>query len=72
MSHETVAIIWFGLWGLIWTLYFVLDGYTLGTGMLFPFLAKNRQERNQLQEAVEPFWGGNEVWLITEIGRAHV
>lgn len=68
MSYETVAIIWFGLWGLIWTVYFILDGYTLGTGILFPFLAKNRQERNQLQEAVGPFWGGNEVWLITAGG----
>jgi cytochrome bd ubiquinol oxidase subunit II len=68
MSHDTLAIIWFGLWGLIWTIYFILDGYTLGTGMLFPFTAKNRQERNQLQEAVGPFWGGNEVWLITAGG----
>ncbi|GAM14603.1 cytochrome d ubiquinol oxidase subunit II [Mesobacillus selenatarsenatis] len=68
MSHDTLAIIWFGLWGLIWTVYFILDGYTLGTGMLFPFIAKNRQERNQLQEAVGPFWGGNEVWLITAGG----
>ncbi|GMB09896.1 cytochrome bd-I ubiquinol oxidase subunit 2 apoprotein [Thermolongibacillus altinsuensis] len=68
MSHETLAIIWFGLWGLIWTVYFILDGYTLGTGMLFPFITKNRQERNQLQEAVGPFWGGNEVWLITAGG----
>jgi cytochrome d ubiquinol oxidase subunit II len=68
MSHDTLAIIWFGLWGLIWTVYFILDGYSLGTGMLFPFIAKNRQERNQLQEAIGPFWGGNEVWLITAGG----
>lgn len=68
MSHDTLAVIWFGLWGLIWTIYFVLDGYALGTGMLFPFLAKNREERNQLQETIGPFWGGNEVWLITAGG----
>ncbi|WP_070121677.1 cytochrome d ubiquinol oxidase subunit II [Bacillus marinisedimentorum] len=68
MSHDTLAIIWFGLWGLIWTIYFILDAYSLGTGMLFPFLTKNRQERNQLQEAIGPFWGGNEVWLITAGG----
>ncbi|CAM3951426.1 cytochrome d ubiquinol oxidase subunit II [Mesobacillus zeae] len=68
MSHDTLAIIWFGLWGLIWTIYFILDGYSLGTGMLFPFIAKNRQERNQIQEAIGPFWGGNEVWLITAGG----
>lgn len=68
MSHDMLAITWFGLWGLIWTVYIFLDGYTLGTGMLFPFVTKNRQERNQLQEAIGPFWGGNEVWLITAGG----
>ncbi|MGJ7920316.1 cytochrome d ubiquinol oxidase subunit II [Neobacillus sp. LXY-4] len=68
MSHDLLAVIWFGLWGLIWTVYFVLDGYALGTGMLFPFITKNREERNQLQEAIGPFWGGNEVWLITAGG----
>lgn len=68
MSHDTLAVIWFGLWGLIWTVYIFLDGYTLGTGMLFPFVTKNRPERNQLQEAIGPFWGGNEVWLLTAGG----
>lgn len=68
MTQETLAIIWFALWGLIWAVYFVLDGYTTGTGMLFPFLAKNKQEERQLQETVGPFWGGNEVWLITAGG----
>jgi cytochrome bd ubiquinol oxidase subunit II len=68
MSHDVLAVTWFGLWGLIWTVYFLLDGYTLGTGMLFPFVSKNRQERNQLQEAIGPFWGGNEVWLLTAGG----
>lgn len=68
MSHDMLAIIWFALWGVIWTVYFVLDGYTLGTGMLFPFITKNKQERSQLQESIGPFWGGNEVWLITAGG----
>ncbi|WP_242217965.1 cytochrome d ubiquinol oxidase subunit II [Bacillus cereus group sp. BfR-BA-01380] len=68
MSHDTLAIIWFGLWGVIWTVYFILDGYALGNGMIFPFVTKDRQERNQLQEAIGPFWGGNEVWLITAGG----
>ncbi|WP_027415100.1 cytochrome d ubiquinol oxidase subunit II [Aneurinibacillus terranovensis] len=68
MSHDTLAVIWFGLWGVIWTVYFVLDAYGLGTGMLFPFLAKEEKEEKQLQEAIGPFWGGNEVWLITAGG----
>ncbi|GEN33139.1 cytochrome d ubiquinol oxidase subunit II [Aneurinibacillus danicus] len=68
MSHDTLITIWFGLWGLIWTVYFVLDAYALGTGIVFPFLAKNEKEQRQLQEAIGPFWGGNEVWLITAGG----
>lgn len=68
MSNETLAIIWFGLWGLLWIIYFILDGYTLGTGMLFSFISKDRSERNQLQETIGPFWNGNEVWLITAGG----
>jgi cytochrome d ubiquinol oxidase subunit II len=68
MSLDTLAIIWFGLWGVIWTVYFILDGYSLGTGMVFPLVTKNRKERNQLQETIGPFWGGNEVWLVTAGG----
>ncbi|HDV4620089.1 TPA: cytochrome d ubiquinol oxidase subunit II, partial [Bacillus anthracis] len=43
MSHDMLAIIWFGLWGVIWTVYFILDGYALGNGMIFPFVTKDRQ-----------------------------
>lgn len=68
MSHDTLAIIWFILWGGLWTAYFILDAYSLGTGMLFAFITKDRQERNQLQEAIGPFWSGNEVWLLTAGG----
>ncbi|MGD8192355.1 cytochrome d ubiquinol oxidase subunit II [Brevibacillus ginsengisoli] len=68
MTHDVLAVIWFGLWGLIWALYFVLDGYSLGVGMLFPFLASNEKEQRQLQETIGPFWGANEVWLITAGG----
>ena len=26
-------IIWFVLWGVLWSVYFMLDGFVLGTGM---------------------------------------
>lgn len=68
MSYDMLVIVWFGLWGLIWTIYFTLDAYTLGTGMLFPFITKNVRHEKQLIDAVGPFWGGNEVWLVTAGG----
>jgi cytochrome d ubiquinol oxidase subunit II len=60
--------IWFVLWGVLWTVYFVLDGFDLGLGTLMPFLAKNDGERRVIFNAQGPFWDGNEVWLLTAGG----
>lgn len=59
---------WFFLWGLLWAIYFMLDGYVLGAGMLMPFVAKTDKERRFIYNATGPFWDGNEVWLITAGG----
>ncbi len=60
--------IWFLLWGLLWAIYFMLDGFDLGLGTLMPFLGKNEKERQLMHSSVAPFWDGNEVWLITAGG----
>ncbi len=59
---------WFVTWALLWAIYFVLDGYDFGVGSLMPFVAKNEEERNTVYHSIEPFWDGNEVWLITAGG----
>ncbi len=60
--------IWFLLWGILWTIYFILDGFDLGLGSLLPVLAKNEEEKRIIYNAMGPFWDGNEVWLITAGG----
>ncbi|NWG00632.1 MAG: cytochrome d ubiquinol oxidase subunit II [Thermoanaerobaculaceae bacterium] len=60
--------IWFVLWGVLWTVYFVLDGFDLGLGTLLPFLAHNDAERRVIFNVQGPFWDGNEVWLLTAGG----
>ena len=60
--------IWFVLWGLLWAVYFMLDGFDLGLGSLLPFIAKNDTERRLVYNAAGPFWDGNEVWLIAAGG----
>ena len=65
---ETLQIIWFGLWGLLWVVYFVLDGFDLGLGSMLPFLSKNDRDRRVIFNAQGPFWDGNEVWLVTAGG----
>ena len=60
--------IWFILWGVLWAVYFTLDGFDLGIGALAPFLAKDDRERRIMYNAMGPLWNGNEVWLITAGG----
>jgi len=60
--------IWFLLWGLLWAIYFILDGFDLGMGTFQPFIAANETERRTMHAAAGPFWDGNEVWLITAGG----
>lgn len=60
--------IWFVIWGVAWAVYFMLDGFDLGLGTLFPFLAKDETDKRILVNAMGPFWDGNEVWLITAGG----
>lgn len=64
MEYSTLQEIWFVLWGVVWTAYFIFDSFTIGNGILFPFIAKDRGDRNQIHEIVGPFWNGAEVWLI--------
>ncbi|MDO9584160.1 MAG: cytochrome d ubiquinol oxidase subunit II [Desulfomicrobium sp.] len=60
--------IWFLLWGVLWAIYFMLDGYDLGIGTLVPFLGKTDRDRRVMFNSMGPFWDGNEVWLITAGG----
>lgn len=60
--------IWFLLWGIIWSVYFMLDGFDLGLGTLMPFISKSDTDKRVIYNSMGPFWDGNEVWLITAGG----
>ncbi|MFZ4440797.1 MAG: cytochrome d ubiquinol oxidase subunit II [Syntrophales bacterium] len=63
-----LQITWFILWAVLWAVYFMLDGFSLGMGMLFGILGKNQTDRRMLLQTVGPVWNGNEVWLVTAGG----
>jgi len=60
--------VWFFLWGLLWAMYFITDGFDLGIGSLMPFLGKEEEDRKVMLHAMGPVWNGNEVWLLTAGG----
>jgi len=59
---------WFMLWGLLWAMYFILDGFDFGIGVLLPFLGKSELDKRIMYNSAGPFWDGNEVWLVTAGG----
>jgi cytochrome bd ubiquinol oxidase subunit II len=60
----TLQILWFCLIAVLWSGYFVLEGFDFGVGMLLPFVPRRSEERGVLLESVGPVWDGNEVWLV--------
>jgi len=60
--------IWFFLWGLLWAVFFMTDGFDFGIGTLMPFLAKSEEDKRAMIASLGPVWDGNEVWLISAGG----
>lgn len=64
---EMLQIVWFLLIGILVIGYAILDGFDLGVGVWHLF-AKKKGERSAFIRSIEPFWDGNEVWLLTAGG----
>ncbi|SNY49206.1 cytochrome d ubiquinol oxidase subunit II [Paractinoplanes atraurantiacus] len=59
---------WFAVVVLAWVLFFVLEGFDFGVGLLGPVLGRDDHERGAAVRTIGPFWDGNEVWLVAAIG----
>jgi cytochrome d ubiquinol oxidase subunit II len=59
---------WFVVLAVLWTGYFVLEGFDFGVGMLMRLIGRDDAERKAVIGTIEPVWDGNEVWLIVAGG----
>src|SRR3954447_19695876 len=60
--------VWFALVVLCWVLFFVLEGFDFGVGLLSPVVGRDDHERGAVVRTVGPVWDGNEVWLVAAVG----
>ncbi len=60
--------LWFMIVAVMLTAYVVLDGFDLGAGVLYLFVAKTSDQRRLILRAIGPVWDGNEVWLLAAGG----
>jgi cytochrome d ubiquinol oxidase subunit II len=69
-----LSTVWFIIIGILWTGYFVLEGFDFGVGMLLPVLGKGKDtadteaRRRVMVNTIGPVWDGNEVWVLTAGG----
>lgn len=61
-------ILWFVLIAVLFTGFFILEGFDFGVGMLYSFVGKNDTEKRMLLNSIGPVWDSNEVWLLTAGG----
>jgi len=58
-----LILIWPLLVALTIILYVVLDGFSLGVGLLFR-TCRNEQERDVMMNSIAPVWDANQTWLV--------
>jgi cytochrome d ubiquinol oxidase subunit II len=63
-----LATFWFILIAVLWSGYFVLEGFDFGVGILLRAIGRTDAERRLLVNTIGPVWDGNEVWLLTAGG----
>ena len=55
---------WFILITVLWTGFFILEGFDFGVGMLHDLVGGDDATRRAAINTIGPLWDGNEVWLI--------
>ena len=60
----TLVSFWFLLIAVVWTGFFILEGFDFGVGILHGVVGRTEAGRRAAINTIGPLWDGNEVWLI--------
>ena len=60
----TLVSFWFLLIAIVWTGFFILEGFDFGVGILHGVVGRTEPGRRAAINTIGPLWDGNEVWLI--------
>ena len=55
---------WYIIIAVLWTGFFILEGFDFGVGMLHSVIGADEAGRRAAINTIGPLWDGNEVWLI--------
>ncbi len=60
-----MEIFWYIIIAIVLAVFFILDGYDFGTGIIHLFFAKTDKDKEVIAKSAGLFWDSNEVWLVT-------
>src|SRR6266536_2814573 len=64
VTMNSLIPFWFIIITVLWTGFFVLEGFDFGVGMLHGAVGQDDAGRRAAINTIGPLWDGNEVWLI--------
>jgi len=63
-----MELFWYSIIAVIMAIFFILDGYDFGTGIIHLFVAKKEEDKIVVAKAAGLFWDANEVWFVAAGG----
>ncbi|MGY0393107.1 cytochrome d ubiquinol oxidase subunit II [Bizionia sp. KMM 8389] len=63
-----MEIFWYIAIGIVLVMFFILDGYDFGAGIVHLFFAKSEKDKEVITKSAGLFWDSNEVWLVAAGG----
>jgi len=63
-----MELFWYIIIAIVLIVFFILDGYDFGTGIIHLFMAKKEKDKEVIAKAAGLFWDSNEVWLVVAGG----
>jgi len=67
VSGDWLTLLWLAVIAFAIFMYVLLDGFVLGTGILFSLVPRD-EDRDTMMTSVAPIWDGNETWLVLGAG----
>ncbi len=59
-----MEIYWYIIIAVVLAMFFILDGYDFGAGIIHLFFAKTEKDKVVIAKSAGLFWDSNEVWLV--------
>ena len=59
-----MEVFWFIIIAIVLAVFFILDGYDFGVGIIHLFFAKTEKDKEVIAKSAGLFWDSNEVWLV--------